>query len=215
MRVYRYPLNLLIHPHSSLTIREGISTLYLFAEPDRAFPHYTWGYIGQLDFYLNINQVPSLYVRVYRHQRRGSLIRFRSLTIREGISRARGLKKFFPFPHYTWGYIDTVPLRRYLTGVPSLYVRVYRVAVSYFFNNSGSLTIREGISPDKVAKNRNAVFPHYTWGYIVYQHMNVSYYAVPSLYVRVYRSFRGLEFLMWRSLTIREGISPLACLALY
>ena len=51
------------------------------------------------------------------------------------------------------------------------------------------------------------MFPHYTWGYIVLQYMQLLYLAVPSLYVRVYRKRDEWPKGGHRSLTIREGIS--------
>ena len=135
-------------------------------------------------------QVPSLYVRVYRlyicqwHQGRGSL------TIREGISLVPAVVMMHSrFPHYTWGYIIQVIRESYNRGVPSLYVRVYRLLPVIVSALWCSLTIREGISEKKQLQQQNAEFPHYTWGYIDRRKNRWFLENVPSLYVRVYRFF--------------------------
>ena len=132
-----------------------------------------------------------------------------SLTIREGISPKQipaNLLKLFP--HYTWGYIQKMLNHLTETGVPSLYVRVYRGQNALFFLSSSSLTIREGISTGKKTLYRAYVFPHYTWGYIARQEDKKAM-AAGSLTIR-----EGISvvfctrFKSWFcSLTIREGIS--------
>ena len=112
---------------SSLIICEGISIHFGMFWHTMPFPHYMWGYIIFISLITPVYAVPSLYVRVY-HCPRWYVIIFRSsLIICEGISHTH-LKKRCErwFPHYMWGYIDTIPFpfRWYL--VPSLYVRVYR-----------------------------------------------------------------------------------------
>ena len=54
------------------------------------------------------------------------------------------------------------------------------------------------------------MFPHYTWGYIIYDAAKFGLPVVPSLYVRVYRHCRRQAYHYRSSLTIREGISPTA-----
>ena len=168
MRVYRPP-----HIHTgriicSLTIREGISEIKKRKR--------------------NLHNVPSLYVRVYRHKIKRMVLRPGSLTIREGIS---------------WWHYSFKP-----TGlVPSLYVRVYRL---YFFESVGvrrSLTIREGISYSSIDFTSFKLFPHYTWGYIGWGRRNKDGRKVPSLYVRVYLLMIISRISHISSLTIREGIS--------
>ena len=107
VRVYRVDASLQYIRLCSLTIREGISSTRALVRFCYGFPHYTWGYIVQLPFYSYKNRVPSLYVRVYRERKGLQKTLDSSLTIREGISRARrNARAAEEFPHYTWGYID-------------------------------------------------------------------------------------------------------------
>ena len=152
----------------SLTIREGISSYVHWLVLTNEFPHYTWGYIGLKKIKEIQVKVPSLYVRVYRRNK----VKFFSLV---------------KFPHYTWGYIVLYMAQLCNNIVPSLYVRVYRKGFEGKLYEASSLTIREGISQMFSAMERQALFPHYTWGYIA--------------------DFCGKIWSMLRSLTIREGIS--------
>ena len=153
-----------------------------------AFPHYTWGYISFVVACCRLLSVPSLYVRVYLLQIYWALFLRGSLTIREGISSYNSFFMFFSlFPHYTWGYIALLDVKRLLWDVPSLYVRVYHPGHTLTHCRRGSLTIREGISPSVPFSSQQLLFPHYTWGYIELICRRVEYVMVPSLYVRVYR----------------------------
>ena len=228
MRVYRDFHALPIPAVSSLTIREGISSLKANFCKVWKFPHYTWGYIGSYGTKDLTLIVPSLYVRVYRLLWVFLHSSCSSLTIREGIS----LKAFYPkhsrtFPHYTWGYIVQHLRRNFILNVPSLYVRVYRFRQSAlaclnvpslyvrvyrsFVVLSAlwlcSLTIREGISITSQISLHHIWFPHYTWGYIVDELEQELSGDVPSLYVRVYRNAVNDWQQERGSLTIREGIS--------
>ena len=149
-----------------------------------------WGCIEHCREHLNAVNVPSLYVRVYRHQREGSRIHFRSLTVCEGVS-CKSVKNCFQgwFPHYTWGCIAVGKVLHYGKDVPSLYVRVYRAEHREPMGRWGSLIIRDGISPG--TRNTRAVvwFPHYTWGYITKVRTKAPGAVVPSLYVRAYLCF--------------------------
>ena len=119
----------------------------------RLFPHYTWGYIVLFAYCICIGLVPSLYVRVYRLKNPQFVIYTSSLTIREGISDWIPLDyRFYMFPHYTWGYIAENNAATCGRSVPSLYVRVYRIMASGAYRDSGSLTIREGISKRNAKK---------------------------------------------------------------
>ena len=80
--------------HRSLTIREGISLFWNQKSAGARFPHYTWGYIGNLRPVAKNVEVPSLYVRVYRWKSEPCLWGRGSLTIREGISEP--LNSFMP-----------------------------------------------------------------------------------------------------------------------
>ena len=109
-----------------------------------------------------------------------------------------------------WGCIekDFVEIKSKI--VPSLYVRVYRAIGEVSDATDGSLTIREGVSYKAGDKLGWYEFPHYTWGCIGKTGWRKEKYAVPSLYVRVYRrNCRGCGKLQ-RSLTIREGVSGLS-----
>ena len=172
------------------------------------FPHYTWGYIVLSLFNFPFIVVPSLYVRVYRAGLGVHVFASCSLTIREGISGLRWTAaKGSRFPHYTWGYIGSYGTKDLTLIVPSLYVRVYRLLWVFLHSSCSSLTIREGISLKAFYPKHSRTFPHYTWGYIDFGNLLLLAWFVPSLYVRVYRSFVVLSALWLCSLTIREGIS--------
>ena len=228
VRVYRALFCPIALCPCSLTIREGISPVFWIFETFLEFPHYTWGYIAPSFPARPLWIVPSLYVRVYRRFKLCVNFGGRSLTIREGISRQFAERLHISrFPHYTWGYIGESYVMVQPSCVPSLYVRVYRLAVSLKKNSSvpslyvrvyrdartnwqpagSSLTIREGISQDSFVVNLYGGFPHYTWGYIICRFPHLSFLGVPSLYVRVYRSSRCTIRQNPRSITIREGIS--------
>ena len=173
------------------------------------FPHYTWGYIAIKEDVEEVKEVPSLYVRVYHTYHYAHITSYRSLTIREGIScHFPVVKSASGFPHYTWGYIARILSCIWTRKVPSLYVRVYHPHFCKGFILSGSLTIREGISPAWKRQTVSARFPHYTWGYIAVLCFTHFGFIVPSLYVRVYRNWAQMKGYLFRSLTIREGISP-------
>ena len=76
------------------------------------------------------------------------------------------------------------------------------------FYDERSLTIREGISRRSKRVLSKSQFPHYTWGYIAVLCFTHFGFIVPSLYVRVYRNWAQMKGYLFRSLTIREGISP-------
>ena len=87
VRVYRVGSSDFWFLDRSLTIREGISSGTVFQTLRILFPHYTWGYIADINGRLYIENVPSLYVRVYRTKIKHWSWMGSSLTIREGISR--------------------------------------------------------------------------------------------------------------------------------
>ena len=86
VRVYRLRLDETQTKSSSLTIREGISSVKNTDLLAVLFPHYTWGYIDWEESTVSGLKVPSLYVRVYRKISTFQRIKTGSLTIREGIS---------------------------------------------------------------------------------------------------------------------------------
>ena len=154
------------------------------------FPHYMWGYIDAQMESMPEEEVPSLYVRVYRGFIYLSFIIHRSLIICEGISLPG---QFWgagnSFPHYMWGYIDLSREIPELTTVPSLYVRVYRTLEECEKFVERSLIICEGISGFLYCNYRPTKFPHYMWGYIASETRRQNRRGVPSLYVRVYPFF--------------------------
>ena len=94
-----------------------------------------------------------------------------------------------------------------LTGVPSLYVRVYRQdsqTPSFF---SCSLIICEGISTLIDFGAHSSRFPHYMWGYIACSMSLYEIASIPSLYVRVYLPEEDEVWDRYSSLIICEGIS--------
>ena len=128
VRVYRTLEECEKFVERSLIICEGISGfLYCNYRPTK-FPHYMWGYIPFSELYHIFNPVPSLYVRVYRLKKLVGTRSERSIIICEGISQEWVKPKMnFLFPHYMWGYISSASLFSFISFVPSLYVRVYRI----------------------------------------------------------------------------------------
>ena len=106
-----------------------------------------------------------------------------------------------------WGYITATNFSSCPSGVPSLYVRVYRTRGTPEEQKRRSLIICEGISGHSRLVCRGLWFPHYMWGYITGETKRQSRRGVPSLYVRVYRSDRGGTTRKTPSLIICEGIS--------
>ena len=167
MRVYRGRTLEDYQAGGSLTIREGVSASFKFLKPASKFPHYTWGCIALYSVFFFLGLVPSLYVRVYRPEADLTTGKWRSLTIREGVSPYQEhVSPIQWFPHYTWGCIGY--LKRAIIGeeVPSLYVRVYRVSKKREIFSRCSLTIREGVSRVLSLAIYHQAFPHYTWGCI-------------------------------------------------
>ena len=151
----------------SLTIREGVSKIFVKCLVNYWFPHYTWGCIEEGQAVPDIEYVPSLYVRVYRIILPPMCLSFSSLTIREGVSWVHiFIIHHLLFPHYTWGCITKLLPFSYCRKVPSLYVRVYHDNRASPFLCFCSLTIREGVSESSMRGALKVVFPHYTWGCI-------------------------------------------------
>ena len=137
-----------INTECSLIICEGISCKKPLYDIYESFPHYMWGYIVLYDLMCDIQDVPSLYVRVYLRQADREPMGGSSLIICEGIStRATNKPGQFLFPHYMWGYIAEKSENEKLLVVPSLYVRVYRYSRASSPRGYSSLIICEGISP--------------------------------------------------------------------
>ena len=88
-----------------------------------------------------------------------------------------------------------------------LHNEVFEAAESRI-NTECSLIICEGISSKIDRQKELKAFPHYMWGYIDLETLSERKFAVPSLYVRVYRLIvsSGQDWL--GSLIICEGISP-------
>ena len=167
-----------------------------------------WGYIVSVIMFRAVCSVPSLYVRVYRIEEMLWTIAGRSLIICEGISHITGkiiLQRLFP--HYMWGYIELIDKRARDIWVPSLYVRVYRRTTVLPGGNRSSLIICEGISPVFWLFETFLEFPHYMWGYIGNGGLLLHSWHVPSLYVRVYRTWTCRACWLSCSLIICEGIS--------
>ena len=147
VRVYRYLHKQKRRACSSLIICEGISARKCGKNMELVFPHYMWGYIV---IYTNKSTepvVPSLYVRVYRPERDELTPVIGSLIICEGISYS--IASFIvtnPFPHYMWGYIGYTQRNSFCFRVPSLYVRVYRLARHGIRRRLRSLIIYEYMS---------------------------------------------------------------------
>ena len=131
----------------SFIICEGISMIREMMEYIRVFPHYMWGYIDSWKGRGKICNVPSLYVRVYRIKCTIKRTSAGSLIICEGISYS--IASFIvtnPFPHYMWGYIGYTQRNSFCFRVPSLYVRVYRLARHGIRRRLRSLIIYEYMS---------------------------------------------------------------------
>ena len=106
-----------------------------------------------------------------------------------------------------WGYIAREIIFHTSQAVPSLYVRVYRKTSWRAWAKARSLTVCEGISLEFISGCRPRQFPHCMWGYIDRIRIVCRMAAVPSLYVRVYLNDDRLEPLIYRSLTVCEGVS--------
>ena len=147
-------------------------------------------------------------MRVYRKWHLKPQNKSCSLIICEGISAGEAEKRAADaFPHYMWGYIGLKKITRFLTHVPSLYVRVYRAKFIQFPIHRRSLIICEGISSLLDLSWNSAMFPHYMWGYIGLSVQEQKRLSVPSLYVRVYRELKPVWKNGQSSLIICEGIS--------
>ena len=168
VRVYREIRQRYRLSYSSLIICEGVSEIAVPVRIFRLFPHYMWGCIASAQWSGRLCMVPSLYVRVYHVPGLSEGQGVRSLIICEGVSwtitRARASRKF---PHYTWGCIGAAIFHRTPAAVPSLYVRVYQMAVIYIKTPFSSLTIREGVSLAPTVKDEDGEFPHCMWGCIL------------------------------------------------
>ena len=129
VRVYRKAVSLPSLPYRSLIICEGVSIEAAVIIWEFLFPHYMWGCIAFILACFHERNVPSLYVRVYRYSSSSVLSYECSLIICEGVSwtitRARASRGF---PHYMWGCIAERRVSPPHNLVPSLYVRVYRMA---------------------------------------------------------------------------------------
>ena len=106
-----------------------------------------------------------------------------------------------------WGYITATNFSSCPSGVPSLYVRVYRQPSITLLNLSRSLIICEGISYTRNAGGTETAFPHYMWGYIGAFSVGLQGSLVPSLYVRVYHGRDETPEPPRSSLIICEDIS--------
>ena len=167
VRVYRHSFQMAYQRTRSLIICEGVSPEYTSREWWTAFPHYMWGCIVVLYLNSGEKQVPSLYVRVYRQAQCHHSSQGCSLTIREGVSgKFATVWSRNRFPHYTWWCIALKIILTAAEIAPSLYVRVYQMAVIYIKTPFSSLTIREGVSSHSLRVNGVPLFPHYTWGCI-------------------------------------------------
>ena len=127
VRVYRRLILSQIAMCCSLIICEGISYASAVSSRHNGFPHYMWGYIANRTAQQCKNDIPSLYVRVYRLLSCLRIFQCCSLIICEGISE-ENLEEFRKqlFPHYMWGYIVISGQFAARRPVPSLHVSVYR-----------------------------------------------------------------------------------------
>ena len=156
VRVYRAFSIAITDQQSSLIICEGISRARRDARTAEEFPHYMWGYIPFSELYHIFNPVPSLYVMVYRLKKLVGTRSERSIIICEGISQEWVKPKMnFLFPHYMWGYISSASLFSFISFVPSLYVRVYRLGIQATLHPLSSLTTCECISKSAMASFRH------------------------------------------------------------
>ena len=202
----------LLPQQRSLTVCEGVSRLYQAFKDNAPFPHCMWGYIVISDTEPFCDNVPSLYVRVYRECCWFIPGGRRSLIICEGISKVKEeVARNGRFPHYMWGYIEPNRPKGCYCWVPSLYVRVYREKVCNNSNTKSSLIICEGISSALRTADREPMFPHYMWGYIDIADQLEEESVVPSLYVMVYHIFCNINCSENSSLIICEGISMITC----
>ena len=108
-----------------------------------------------------------------------------------------------------WGCIVNHNTSQSKPEVPSLYVRVYRCGNFSPHASGCSLTMREGVSTRATSRADIKRFPHYAWGCIVHCMYRIWERTVPSLCVRVYREIRGWIEAIYRSLTMREGVSDI------
>ena len=106
-----------------------------------------------------------------------------------------------------WGCIVFLKLAQHASQVPSLYVRVYLNKNKELEELDGSLIICEGVSFPFIFTFFKIMFPHYMWGCIESYFRGVEDRLVPSLYVRVYRTFPPCPSSKIRSLIICEGVS--------
>ena len=195
--------------NSSLTVCEGVSISVEAVNNYVSFPHCMWGCIEYGFLTRSRNQVPSLYVRVYRGKCWQYTETASSLTVCEGVSFFNCLSDCqIWFPHYMWGCIGLKQLE--FTGgiVPSLYVRVYHDTAGENRAAQRSLTVCEGVSFICIPFLNNAGFPHCMWGCIERKEICRNRVKVPSLYVRVYRGFCNHADRTSGSLTVCEGVSP-------
>ena len=167
-----------------------------------------WGCIGFYGMKDSTLIVPSLYVRVYRASMFHQPPILGSLIICEGVSE-KGVLSFLydVFPHYMWGCIALKIILTAAAIVPSLYVRVYRLDFKAFPWISCSLIICEGVSVIYEEDLYTSQFPHYMWGCIGIGTALLQDAMVPSLYVRVYRTFFATLCVSPSSLIICEGVS--------
>ena len=193
---------------SSLIICEGVSPPTCIRSDAFAFPHYMWGCIDNVVKAFNDGWVPSLYVRVYHFIMNNLKTGMSSLIICEGVSDSGGGVTYGrQFPHYMWGCIDIGDCFALSFVVPSLYVRVYRNSDFAIIPIAGSLIICEGVSDWLATYKEVRAFPHYMWGCIEKDFVEIKSKIVPSLYVRVYRACLVRRLMCIRSLTIHEGVS--------
>ena len=106
-----------------------------------------------------------------------------------------------------WGCIKKYTVQEVSSLVPSLYVRVYRAGVVNVVHSGCSLTVCEGVSSGCIIAIRLDMFPHCMWGCIACRSIALKTCFVPSLYVRVYRSWLSPADYFVRSLTVCEGVS--------
>ena len=106
-----------------------------------------------------------------------------------------------------WGCIGPWHPNPGRLGVPSLYVRVYRLKTRFCRRIWSSLTVCEGVSMLPTHPGKNLLFPHCMWGCIEAIDAIFEDCKVPSLYVRVYRSWITVQAAPQSSLIICEGVS--------
>ena len=167
VRVYRGNVWSRLKLSCSLTVCEGVSDEKNDGVWLSWFPHCMWGCIDSISSLSSSSMVPSLYVRVYRHFCCSIDFRKRSVTVCEGVSDL-GIQTQgdWAFPHCMWGCIGWKPGSAGESGVPSLYVRVYRCSRHIREKTCCSLTVCEGVSRLLMQFLKTAKFPHYMWGCI-------------------------------------------------